>query len=52
MNQFVLLFIEFKIVFFRLIDDFVSRFLQNPAVLLRKFIIRQNINVVDDVDEA
>ena len=51
-NQFVLSLIEFKVVFFCLIDDFVSRFLQNFAVSFRKFVIRQNVNVIDKVDKV
>ena len=43
--------IEFKVVFLYSINDFILRFLQNLAVLLRKSILRQNINVVDEVDE-
>ena len=51
-NQFVLLFIESKIVFFYSIDDFVSRFFQNFAVSFREFIVRQNVNVVNEVDKV
>ena len=48
----MLLFSEFKVVFLRSINDFVSRFFQNIAISFRKFVIRQNVNVVNEIDKV
>ena len=47
----MLSFVELKVMFFRLIDDFILHFFQNLAVSFRKFVIRQNVDVIDEVDE-
>ena len=50
-NQLVLSFIKFKVILFRSFDDFVLCFFQNLAILFCKFVIRQNIDVVDKFNE-
>ena len=52
MNQFMLSFIKFKVMLFRSFDDSVSCFLQNFAISFYKFVVRQNINVIDKFNEV